>query len=183
MNVLDAASTNVAVRDFKLEIIHDDQLRIILESARLTQSAKNLQPWYFIVIEKRKTLDSLGDLMKGDIDEDLMKKSPMAVAIVGDTSSEFWLFDLGRAAQTITLVAWEMGIGSCIVSGPEPPDREDYRNKAGELLGVPGNLKLQELIVFGYPKENRKVRRKNRKKFSEIVFDESFGARSKLSQS
>ena len=118
--------------------------------------------------------------MKGDIDEDLMKKSPMAVAIIGDMSSEFWLFDLGRVAQTMTLVAWEMGIGSCIVSGPEPPDREAYRNKAGELVGVPGNLRLQELIVFGYPKENSKVRRKTRKKFTEIVFDEMFGARTKL---
>jgi nitroreductase len=180
LNVLDAASTNIAVRDFKPQIIHDDQLKTILESARLTQSAKNLQPWYFIVIEERRTLDSLGDLMKGDIDDDLMKKSPMAVAIIGDISSEFWLFDLGRVAQTMTLVAWEMGIGSCIVSGPEPPDREAYRNKAGELIGVSGDLKLQELIVFGYPKENRKVRRKNRKKFSEIVFDEKFGARTRL---
>ena len=60
MNVLDAASKNIAVRDFKPQIIRDDQLRTILESARLTQSAKNLQPWYFIVIEERKTLDSLG---------------------------------------------------------------------------------------------------------------------------
>jgi len=185
MNVRDAASTNVAVRDFRPEIIRSDQLRLILESARLTQSAKNQQPWYFIVIKDRKTLDNLGDLMKGDIDEDLMKKSPMAVGIIGDTAAEFWLFDLGRVAQTMTLVAWEMGVGSCIVSGPEPPDRENYRINAGELLGVPKNLKLQELIVFGYPSNsaNWNVRRKNRKKFEKIIFYEKFGAQTNLPQS
>ena len=44
----------------------------------------------------------------------------MAVAIVGDPGSEFWLFDLGRVIQTMTLVAWELGIGSCVISGPGP---------------------------------------------------------------
>jgi nitroreductase len=175
MNVFEVAASNIAIRDFQPKNISDVELETILESARLTQSAKNLQPWYFVVIKKRNTLDDLAELMKGDIDEDLLKKSPMAVAIVGDTRSEFWLFDLGRVAQTMTLVAWEMGIGSCIISGPEPPDRENYRTAAGEIIGVPRDTRLQELIVFGYPKGTVKVRRKNRKKFEEIVFSEKFG--------
>jgi nitroreductase len=175
MNVFDAASTNIAVRDFQPKSISDTELKTILESARLTQSAKNLQPWYFVVIKNQKALDDLAELMKGDIDEELLKKSPMAVAIVGDTRSEFWLFDLGRVAQTMTLVAWEMGIGSCVISGPEPPDRENYRTAAGEIIGVRSGTRLQELIVFGYPKGNMKVKQKNRKKFEEIVFSEKFG--------
>ena len=175
MNVFEAAASNIAVRDFQPKVISDTELKTILESARLTQSAKNLQPWYFVVIKNRKTLDDLAKLMKGDIDEDFLKKSPMAIAIVGDTRSEFWLFDLGRVAQTMTLVAWEMGIGSCIISGPEPPDRENYRTAAGEIIGVPSGTRLQELIVFGYPRGSLKVRRKNRKKFDEIVLSEKFG--------
>ena len=108
MAVFEAASGNIAVRDFQPELISDKELNTILEAARLTQSAKNLQPWYFVVIKERNTLDEIAGLMKRDIDEDLLKKSPMAVAIIGDTRSEFWLFDLGRVAQTMTLVAWEL---------------------------------------------------------------------------
>lgn len=175
MNVFDAASTNIAIRDFQPELITDAELGTILEAARLTQSAKNLQPWYFVIIKNRNTLDELAGLMKGDMDEDLLVKSPMAVAIVGDTKSEFWLFDLGRVAQTMTLVAWDMGIGSCIISGPEPPDRENYRTAAGQVIGIPEGTRLQELIVFGHPKGNTKVRRKNRKSSEEIVFAEKFG--------
>jgi nitroreductase len=176
MNVYEAASTNVAVRDFQPRIITDDELKIILEAARLTQSAKNLQPWEFIVIKDRNTLDSLAELMKGDIDEDLTKNSPMVVAIVGDLKSEFWLFDLGRVVQTMTLVAWELGIGSCVISGPEPPDREEYRTKAGKMLVVPDNKRMQELVAFGYPKKKMLSRpNKIRKKMSEIVFEEKFG--------
>jgi len=179
--VFDAASTNVAIRKFQPNLIRKDELRTILEAARLTQSAKNLQPWYFIVIEDRTTLDRLADLMIGDIDEELTKRSPMAVAIVGDPRSEFWLYDLGRVTQTMTLVAWELGIGSCVISGPEPPDREDYRTKAGRILGVPDKMRFQELIVFGYPVKKPKVRIKDRKKLDEIVFTEKFGMAAKIS--
>ncbi len=177
MNVIDAITSNLAVRDFRPEIISNEHLTKILEAARVTQSAKNLQPWIFIIIEDRKTLDNLAELMKGDIDEEIMKRTPMAVAIIGDLSSEFWLFDLGRVAQSMTLAAWELGIGSCIVSGPEPPDRESYRLKAGKLLGVPEGLKFQELIILGYPRTERMARHKNRKTLDSIVFREHFQIR------
>lgn len=178
-SVYEAATTNVAIRDFKDSIISDSELATILEAARLTQSAKNIQPWYFIIIRDRKTLDSLAELMNGDIDEDLTKRSPMVIAVIGDPKSEFWLFDLGRVVQTMTLVAWEMGIGSCVISGPEPPDREEYRRTVGEILEVPENMRMQELIVFGYPKSGKLPDRpkKLRKEKSEIVFEEKFGKR------
>lgn len=175
MDVYEAASTNVAVREFQPGFISDDELTIIFEAARLTQSAKNLQPWYFIVIRDRVTLDKLAALMQGDVDEGLLRRSPMAVGIVGDPKSEFWLFDLGRVVQTMTLVAWELGIGSCIVSGPEPPDREKYRADAGKILGVADGLRLQELLALGYPKDKKRLGRKNRRKRVEIVFSERFG--------
>jgi len=174
--VFRTAISNVAVREFKSGIISDQELSLILEAARLTQSAKNIQPWYFIVVKDRKTLDSLAELMTGDIDEDLTKRSPMIVAVIGDPKSQFWLFDLGRVVQSMTLVAWEMGIGSCVISGPEPPDRENYRTKAGKILGVPENLRMQELIVFAYPRNKLPYRpRKIRKEMSDILFQEKFG--------
>lgn len=175
--VFKAVASNVAVREFKPDVVRDPELSIILESARLTQSAKNIQPWYFIVVKDRKALDSLAELMKDDIDEDLTRRSPMVIAVIGDPKSEFWLFDLGRVVQSMTLVAWELGIGSCVISGPEPPGREGYRTKAGEILGVPENLRMQELVVFGYPKKGKLPERpkKIRKQMSEIVFEERFG--------
>ncbi|MGP8069998.1 MAG: nitroreductase family protein [Candidatus Bathyarchaeia archaeon] len=176
MNVFDAIVGNVAVREFRPDIIREEYLKRILEAARLTQSAKNQQPWTFVVIKDRQMLNKLADLMTGDMDEGIMNKAPMAVAIVGDPVSEFYLFDLGRVTQSMTLAAWELGIGSVIISGPEPPDRENYRVKAGELIGVPKNLHFRELIIFGYPAVKKEVRRKQRKKYQDIVFEERFGS-------
>lgn len=64
-----------------------------------------------------------------------MKRSHTAIAIISDPKSEFDVVDAGRAAQNMTLVAWELGIGSVFISGPEPPERVPYRKKAKQLLG------------------------------------------------
>lgn len=175
MNVYDAVVTNVAVREFTDEHLKDEHLVRILDAARLCQSGKNLQPWYFVVIRERSTLDALAELMKGDVDEAIMKRSHTAIAIVSDPKSEFDVVDAGRAAQNMTLVAWELGIGSVFISGPEPPERVPYRKRAKQLLGIPEHLNLVDLIVFGYPTHWRLVTRKRRKELREIVFEGRFG--------
>jgi len=175
MNVSEAVSTNVAVRAFGRDPVSMPDLMRILEAGRQCQSGKNMQPWYFIIVEKRETLDKLAELMKGDVDEMIMKKSSLAVAVIGDPAGEFYIFDCGRAVQNMTLTAWELGIGSCVVSGPEPPDRESYRIKAGRLLNVPSNLRFLELMIFGHSKVKMTVRTKRRKKLENLVFKEEFG--------
>jgi nitroreductase len=175
MTVYEAVLTNVAVREFTDEPLSDEHLIRILDAARLCQSGKNLQPWYFIILRDRSTLDALAALMKGDVDEGIMKRSHTAIAIVSDPTSEFDIVDAGRAAQNMTLVAWELGIGSVFISGPEPPERIPYREKAKRLLGIPDHLNLVDLIVFGYPKRRRMVTRKKRKELEDIVFEGRFG--------
>ncbi len=51
-----------AVRHFRTEPIPDQALADILDVARWTGSAKNVQPWEFIVIHNRATLTALADL-------------------------------------------------------------------------------------------------------------------------
>ncbi len=175
MNVYDAVLTNIAVREFTDEPLKDEHLIRILDAARLCQSGKNLQPWYFVVIRERSTLDALAELMQGDVDEAIMKRSHTAMAVVSDPKSEFDVVDAGRAAQNMTLVAWELGIGSVFISGPEPPERVPYRKRAKQLLGIPEHLNLVDLIVFGYPRRWRLVTRKRRKELKDIVFEGRFG--------
>ena len=175
MWVFDAVCTNIAVRDFKDEKIKEEHLLRILEAGQLCQSGKNLQPWYFIVIRNKAMLGELADLMKGDVDEGIVRKAPTAIAIISDPSSEFHIVDAARAAQNMTLVAWELGIGSCWISGPEPPDRQPCRNMVKQLLHVPESLNLIDLIVLGYMKRPLIIKQKRRKNLEEIAFEEAFG--------
>ena len=177
MKVQEAVLTNIAVRDFKNKPISDEHLSKILEAGRLCQSGKNLQPWYFIIIQSRKIIDELADLMKGDIDEERTRRAPLVIAIVSDPRSELHVMDESRAAQNMTLVAWELGIGSTFISGPEPPERSVYRIKAKKILKLPENLNFLELMIFGYPTVWRTVKKKKRKPIQDITFIDTYGSR------
>lgn len=122
-------------------------------------------------------LNGLAELMKGDMDAQLTRQAPMAIALISDSAAEFefQLVDLGRAAQNMTLAAWELGIGSCFMSGPEPPEREAYCKKAHDFLQVPASMNFLDLVIFGYPKQCKPAKRKRRKLLSQIVSQEIFG--------
>lgn len=173
--VFEAIETNIAVRKFSKRPLEDGHLLRIVEAARLCQSGKNLQPWYFIVIRERSTLEILSSYMKGDVDEIRLKNAPVAIAVISDPTSEFHIVDSGRAIQNMTLVAWELGIGSAMISGLEPPNRQRCRNQVKSFLGVPEKLNLLDLIIFGYRRRKTVTRDKRRKRLSEIVFLEKFG--------
>lgn len=175
MSVFEAVKGNLAVRRFDDRQISANDILRILEAGRLCQSGKNLQPWHFIVIRDKTILNALGEMMKGDLDEPIIKRAPLAVALLSDSASEFDKVDVGRVAQNMTLVAWELGIGSCFMSGPEPPERESFRREAHDFLKIPSNLYLVDFLIFGYLKRRRQAKRKNRKDLSEITSQDTFG--------
>jgi len=54
------------------------------------------------------------------------------------------MWDLGRAAQNMTLAAWELGIGSVPATVYDQP-------LAKELLGLPADRHCEFMLSFGYP--------------------------------
>jgi nitroreductase len=76
------------------------------------------------------------------------------------------MWDLGRAAQNMTLAAWELGIGSV----PATVYRQEL---ARELLGFPADHWCEFLLSFGYPADPAALtwpkRAGGRKSFDEVV--------------
>ena len=62
MHVFEAVKTVLAVRSYQDKSIPPEVVQRIVESAHLTGSSMNLQPWHFIVVEDRQTLRKLGRL-------------------------------------------------------------------------------------------------------------------------
>jgi hypothetical protein len=58
-------------------------------------------------------LDALVNLMKGDVDESITRKAPLAIALVSDPRSEFHIVDTSKAAQNMTLQALELRVVLC----------------------------------------------------------------------
>ena len=128
-----------AIRHFTSQAIPDDVLERILQAARWTGSAKNTQPWQFVVVRSRKTLAELA--VCGGYASHL---SGAALAIVLATPPGFALFDAGRVTQNMMLAAWSDGVGSCIASFGD-----DAQVRA--LLGIPEAFLAHTAISFGYP--------------------------------
>jgi nitroreductase len=165
MNVYDAIRAKRAIRKFQDKPLPDDAVRQILNAGRLSQSSKNTQPWQFIAIRDRATLEALSKLgtWAGHL-----AGAALGIAIVTvDPGEKFQvMFDAGQSAAYMQLAAWELGIGSCIASIYEG-------DKARELLGFPADWHLHTAISFGYPTPEavapRPAKPEGRKPFDEVV--------------
>lgn len=55
MEVLRSIRNRRSIRSFKTDVVSDDQIAVLIESARLAPSGTNSQPWRFIVIKDAAT--------------------------------------------------------------------------------------------------------------------------------
>lgn len=129
-----------AVRHFTGQPLAEETLTRILQAGRWTGSAKNVQPWRFIVVQKKETLARLAGCGRY---ASHLRGAAAAVVIVTEAQSPA-AFDAGRAAQNMMLAAWAEGVGSCIATLHDAACA-----RAG--LGLPPERQAQVAISFGYP--------------------------------
>lgn len=143
METFQCIRTKRAVRKFTPTPIPQETLTRILEAGRWAGSAKNRQPWSFVVVRSRATLEGLSRC--GPYAGHLAEAS-VGVALVTEGEGANWTvpFDLGRAAQNMMLAGWEAGVGSVVAAIYD-------RGKASALLGLPAGLVVYVAISFGYP--------------------------------
>lgn len=174
MDVERAIRTQRVVRRFRDEVLADDDLSAILEAGRRTGSSKNLQRWHFIVVRDRATLTALaavgpfaGHLATGAAAIALVIPNPGAA-----DSPMSVLWDLGRAAQNMTLVAWARGVGSV------PATVYDH-DLCRRILGYPQDQHCEYLLNFGYPANaealTRPLKKGGRRAIGEVLFYERWG--------
>jgi nitroreductase len=165
MNVSEAIRLKRAVRIFSDQPLPEETILTILNAGRRAQSSKNTQPWHFIAITHRPTLEALAECGSN---AGHLAGATLGVAIVhADPGEKFQLmFDIGQVAAYMQLSAWELGIGSCLASIYEP-------EKARIVLGFPQDLTLRIAISFGFPQDGgiliNQPQQGGRKPLSDIV--------------
>ncbi len=128
-----------AIRSYRDEPIPDEVLDQILQAARWTGSAKNLQNWSFVVVTDPSQRDRLAEC--GDFTTP-MREAPVSLALVQEPGG--YEFDTGRMAQNIMLAADALGVVSC----PVTLHRED---DAATVLGLPSGTRCRYAIALGLP--------------------------------
>jgi nitroreductase len=168
MAILDAfesVRTVLAVRQFRPDPIADEVARQIVESAHLTASASNAQPWHFIVVQHAETLKQLGQLARTG---PYIAQAPLAIVVVIDRTS-LSISDGSRAIQSMMLTAWSRGVASNWVGYVGGLD------SVKPLLGIPEDKDVLAIVPCGYPERQLGAGKKKRKPLGEVVSRERFG--------
>jgi nitroreductase len=164
MDVFACVRTRVETREFKPDSVPEAVIHKILEAGRWSPSQRNRQPWHFIVIQQRDTLQQLGAMAASG---PYLADAPLAIAVVTE-GARAPLIDGTRAISSMQLVAWEEGLGSCWIGSV---DREGVKR----LLGLPETCELITVLPFGYPTDAAKGLKKRRKPLQQIAHRERFG--------
>jgi nitroreductase len=149
------------VRQFTDRPLPAEAVRDIQDVVRWSGNASNRQEFQVLWVEDRKTLVRLSEL-KGYA-KHLAGAAAGAVIVTWMERDELNAFDEGRIAERIMLAAHAHGIGSCIGWL-----RDEGRQAARALLGLPDDRTVRTLISLGYPAEGA-LRGGRRKPLEELV--------------
>ena len=181
-----------SVRVFTEQIITEDQKREIMMAAMEAPTAGNQQLYTILDI----TDEELKQQMSVTCDnQPFIAKAPMVLVFCADFQKWYDAFAAGGAqprkpgagdlmlavsdaciaAQNAVTAAWSLGIGSCYIG-----DIMENCEKHREMLNLPEYVFPAAMLVFGFPTEQQKNRKKpQRCKLEDIVQTNVYHRRSK----
>ncbi len=154
----------------------------MLEAARVAPSARNAQPWRFVVVTDRKIVDRLLDDALVTPPDAAVRSAPdwiVAFARPADDvvidGKEFYLFDTALAVQNLLLAATERGVVTHLMAGLK-------EGTLREILGVPTEYRFVIATPLSYPARGSyeeaakpRIAQRQRKPLKEIAYRDRWG--------
>ena len=145
MDAIECLKTRRSIRSYERKDIEKELLTEIIDCGRFAPTARNEQPWEFIIVTDKEKLATIGEIApNGSFIKDA---SACIVVICKDT--KYYLEDGCAATQNILLAAHALGLGACWIAGDKKPYCEDIK----KLFNIPKEYKVVSLISLGYPAE------------------------------
>lgn len=172
MNFTEIAKNRQSCRAYdSAREVEEEKICAILETARLSPSACNAQPYHITVCEGESARAVANATMgigmnKFAADVPVMivisEDSYNATAAVGAKikKNDYRSIDIGILSAYITAEAAAQGLGSCIIGWLDD-------KKIREICGATGAVRL--VVSIGYAKDDDALRQKKRKDISKLV--------------
>jgi nitroreductase len=167
--VIDTILNRRSVREFTDKPVSNEDINIILNAGRWAPSGLNNQPWRFIVIRNRETIQ---ELSKCTNYSGIVAGAPLLIATFLDTETSYNrtkdIEAIGAAIQNMLLACCELGLGGVWLG-----EILNQKEKVNSILECPSKLELMSALAIGEPIP--KERTSTRKDLSEIAFHEKYG--------
>lgn len=151
IKAIDAILTRRSIRKFTEKPLDKTAVELLLKAAMSAPSAHNQQPWEFVVIDDRKTLDAVPSFHPYS---KMLLQAQAAILVCGKTrdlpASGFWPQDCAAATQNILVAANALGIGS-VWLGVYPHD--ELMKRSRELFNIPEDVDPFSFVALGHPGE------------------------------
>ena len=152
MTVIEAIRRRYSCRAYQEKNIEQEKLDQIFEAARLAPSAKNMQDWRFVVVTDKETKRQVAEATNRP---DVFEKAGAIIAACSNSDhvmrcgQAIGPIDVAIALEHICLQATDLGLGTCWIGS-------FYPEKVRQILGIPDDIEIIELMVVGYPADSPK---------------------------
>jgi len=141
-----------SIRQYTRQAVPDEMVQDLLKAAMYAPSARNGQPWHFVVIRDRSTLDAIPNFHPNAA---MVPQAQLAILICGKVDPaipSYWLVDCAAATENLLLAAHASGLGS-VWLGVAP--RQERMEGMRQLIPLPEGIEPFALLPLGYPAEKK----------------------------
>lgn len=163
MNLTECILSRRSIRKYKQINISDDIILELIDSARLCQSAKNRQPWFFKILrneEKQKIAELMHQKIRDarlenfnssvENSASIIENAPVLILVFKEKDDQWITSDMlsiGACIEHICLKSVDIGLGSLWIRDVYIAEKEILEETGN------GNLELVSGITIGIPDE------------------------------
>ena len=144
-----------SVRQFSEKKVEKAKIDLLLRAGMSAPSARNRQPWKFIVVDEKDLLKTLGMELPY---ARMLINAPLGIVVCGDirnkedrTAQSFWIQDCAATVENILIAVEALGLGA-VWTGCYP--RQERADTVIKHLNIPEGIIPLCVIPIGYPKFN-----------------------------
>lgn len=155
MEFFDVVNSRRSIRSYTDDAVPQDMVERVINAAMTAPSAGNQQPWHFVIIRDRESLDQIPTFHPYS---KMVIKCQVAVLVCGAPDGKkwpaYWPQDCSAATQNMLLAARDLGLGT-VWAGIYPDEKRMIGFR--KLLTIPKNIFPFALIPIGWPAGEFKV--------------------------
>lgn len=158
-----------SIRKYLDRSVEPEKINSLLEAALRAPSGKSIYPVELIVVDDRGMLEKLS--LSKPAGAAFLKHAALGVVICANQDkSDTCIEDASIASIVIQLAAESLGLGSCWIQlrNRTHEDGRPSQQYVAELLEIPTNYMVLNVIAIGYPAESKAPHKKETFKYEHV---------------